>query len=173
MKDIASRVGVRKPSLYNYYSSKDELFLDLLDRSLKAWSEAGISALMDAGPLEERLQRHLKTAVAFANSHPHAVAICRLAVSQISGDLAPRVAKRLEAERTDYQTELAKLMQKAVDRGEIAPPIEEKALAWSAFFDGILFNLVFEHAGSSAYRDHLDALWRVFWNGLAIRKGES
>lgn len=39
MKDIAERVGIKAPSIYEYYSSKEELFFDVIDYCLKKHQE--------------------------------------------------------------------------------------------------------------------------------------
>lgn len=170
MSDIAREVGVRKPSLYNYVRSKDELFLALLDKSLEGWQDASRPALEEQGPLEACLRAHLHQAVDFAATHPEAVAICRLAVTQLTGPIASRVETRLQAQRTSYQAVLDARFADAVATGELRQgEVEPMALAWIAFLDGVLFNQSFPLGYGPAMRDHLDGLWDVLWRGLAAR----
>ena len=167
MNDIAAQVGVRKPSLYNYFSSKEQLFLDLLDHSLDAWRQAGRPALDAPGPVDVRLRRHLHAAVAFAVEHPHDVAICRLAVAQLTGPLGRRAQTRLVAQSREYRGELERLFAEAMAEGTLrGGHPADLVLAWSVFLDGILFNIAFELDPGRALHTRLDALWAVFWDGF-------
>lgn len=174
MNDIAERVGVRKPSLYNYYRSKERLFLDLLDRSLEDWRQASRAALAGEGALAPRLKSHLERAVAFAVEHPHDVAICRLAVTQLTGSFGRRVRARLVAQSEDYRGELETRFAAAIESGELRPAApEDLVVAWSVFLDGILFNIAFELGAGAALPTRLDALWRALWRGLAAEDGSA
>ncbi len=172
MTDIARRVGVRKPSLYNYYPSKEELFMDLLERSLDAWAEASSPVLDEDGSHRDRLRRHLERAVDFAGHNPHATAMCRLAVAQVSGDFGKRVQSRLLEERVEYQSRIEAFFDEALRDGEVLGETSEiLTLAWLTFLDGVLTHQLF--AGEDRqpyYLEHLDELWRLFWRGIAARE---
>ena len=174
MTDIARRVGVRKPSLYNYYPSKEELFMELLERSLNAWAEAGTPALEEAGSHRDRLCRHLEKTVDFAGNNPHAVAMCRLAVAQVSGDFGDRVQTRLLEERIEYQRRIEAFFTQALRAGEVrAEAPEILTLAWLTFLDGVLTHHLFAGEDRRAYYlEHLDELWRLFWRGIATEEAD-
>ena len=70
MADIADRVGVRKASLYNYYDSKAELMLELLEQSMEAWERACQVDLAATMTVEERLAAYLGAALRFGQDHP-------------------------------------------------------------------------------------------------------
>ncbi len=169
MTVIAKRVGVRKPSLYNYCSSKEELFMDLLEEGLVAWGEASGPALDQPGSCRERLRRHLRRTVDFAVDSPHAVALCRLAVAQVSGELGERVREHLLAERVEYQGRIEAFFAEAIAAGEVVPEAPETlALGWLTFLDGVLTHQLFAiGVRQSVFLDHLDELWRLFWRGIA------
>ncbi len=171
MTDIAKRVGVRKPSLYNYFSSKEELFMDLLESSLSAWGEASGPALDEPGSSRRRLRRHLRRTVDFAVDSPHAVALCRLAVAQVSGEFGERVREHLLEERVEYQRRIEAFFAEAVEAGEVVQEAPETlALGWLTFLDGVLTHQLFAIGERQSYfLDHLDELWRLFWRGIAVR----
>ena len=169
MTRIAKRVGVRKPSLYNYYPSKEELFLELLENSLEAWTAASSPALEEDGTCRQRLRAHLERTVEFAVHNPDAMALCRLAVAQVTGGLGERVQELLVEERLVYQHRMEAFFAEALDGGEVA---EEKpeilTLAWLTFLDGILTHQLFAMGDRRPYYlGHLDELWRLFWRGLS------
>ncbi|WP_164848772.1 TetR/AcrR family transcriptional regulator [Paenibacillus sp. DCT19] len=63
LHEIATQVGIKKPSLYTYFSSKDELYLDLLNDALQ--TELGYARQLlerrhgHEGSLQEVLLRYL------------------------------------------------------------------------------------------------------------------
>lgn len=180
--EIANRLGIRKPSLYNHIASKDELFMELLERSLDAWQAASDSPLDGAGSAHRRLRRHLQKTVDFAVESPHATALCRLAVSQVSGDLAERASALLLRHRLEYQGVMERFFREAIEGGELATgmadcnaddgPARRSTMAeiltfsWLTFLDGILMHQVFALGSRrEVYLDRLDDLWQVFWRG--------
>ena len=179
--DIAGRLGVRKPSLYNYFSSKEELFIQLLRDSLEAWREASAPGLNDpvlgsrAGGHRQRLRDHLQRIVDFAVDSPHAMALCRLALSQLGGDLEERAGELLRAQRDEYHQEVEAFFTEAREAGSVAPyPVDLMTLAWLTFLDGILTHELFSHAGRKGlYLSQLEGLWRLFWRSLAPSDGPS
>lgn len=174
MTGIAKRLGLRKPSLYNYYPSKEELFMELLENSLEAWGEASSPALEEGGSSEDRLRRHLEKTVDFAVHNPHAMALCRLAVAQVAGKFGERVQAHLLAERLDYQRQMEAFFAEALDAGEVqAETPEILALAWLTFLDGVLTHQLFAVGERRPYfLDHLEDLWRIFWRGIATGGGD-
>ena len=191
--EIASRLGIRKPSLYNHISSKDELFMELLERSLNAWQEASDSPMEGEGNHRQRLRRHLQMTVDFAVEHPHVTALCRLAVSQVSGELEERASALLLRHRTEYQQQMEVFFDAAVEAGEVvgrssrevpgtpqevpgtswqAPSTEGLAFSWLTFLDGILMHQIFSLGSRrEAYLHRLDELWQLYWRGLATARG--
>ncbi len=172
MAEIALRVGIRKPSLYNHYSSKEELFMDLLHSGLRQWRALSSGVLAEAGQHEERLRLHLHHLLAFAAKNPDTMAICRLAVVQIGGEYGERLADVLSAHREEYQDRLEDFFARATEAGEV---VAEKPrvlmLSWLVFLEGLLTRQLLaldEHC-----QPHLEQLWRLFWRGIrAYSPGE-
>ena len=170
ISEIASRVGIRKASLYNYFSSKEELLLDLVDECLAAWKATSRGPLDGDGPLEGRLREHLLAAVDFTRREPEKVAILRVACTQIGGDLGRRVESLLADRRQEYFEVLAGLFSRGVESGELEPGSatpEQLGLTWLAFLDGLLSNLVFHPGTSDPFQDHIEAVWALTWRGLS------
>lgn len=174
MSDIAAGVGVRKASLYNYYSSKDELLLDLLQRALDAWTESSRPPLEGPGSREQRLRAHLEAAVDFVAEWPHEAAIVRLAATQIGGELGERVATMLTEQERDYRPLMERFFAEAMEEGEIEPADPRDVnVYWQVFVDGFLINEMLCPTGSDRYRGRLEQLWSRFWRGLGGTGGAS
>ncbi|MEM8933239.1 MAG: TetR/AcrR family transcriptional regulator [Acidobacteriota bacterium] len=172
LAEIASRLGIRKPSLYNYTRSKDALFLDLLADALDAWRDASRHALDEDGSCRERLERHLRASVGFAVESPYATGLCRVAVSHVGDDLAERVDALLDGQRRDYHSRLRAFFDEARARGEVVDQSTETLVtAWSIFLDGVLTQQVFAPPTRRAVVvEQLDALWALFWRGIAAEE---
>lgn len=68
--DVADRVGIRSPSLYNHFKNKEALYQAVLDRLLEDFS-APLSEL-DSGPVtQERVMNWLDTIVRQHHSNPN------------------------------------------------------------------------------------------------------
>lgn len=167
MADIAVRVGISKPGLYNHYHSKEELLLELLRHSLDAWKDASRPALLTHGSCQERLWNHLIAAVEFTAHHPHELAIVRLAASLIGGELGERVGQIVATQKEDYLRVLNDFFAEGLSRGELREaPAVDLALAWRSFLDGLLTDLVFKTRSQNIGRERLRNIWKIVWRGL-------
>ncbi|MCB1037273.1 MAG: TetR/AcrR family transcriptional regulator [Acidobacteria bacterium] len=168
MADIAEQVGISKAGLYNYYRSKEELLVELLERSLEAWKEASFSALGGSDSAEECLRLHLEACLAFTAEHPATVAVIRVAASLIDGDLGHRVNQAVATYKNEYQQSLEGFFASALARGEIvgAEP-SDLAFTWRSFLDGCLRELIFRQPTAADPQDRLPQLWRILWRGLS------
>ena len=167
LAQIAQRLGIRKPSLYNYYRSKDELFLELFEDSLERWRAASMAPLSQPGACEHRLKAHLQASLELAVQDPHATALCRAAVAQVDGETAERVRTLLDRYHEEYRQVLEDIFSAAIESGDL--PAHETGLlvlAWLAFKDGIMARLVFQQTLRNPFMEHFDALWSLFWSGL-------
>ena len=66
LRDVATRVGLRNPSLYNHFASKDSLYAAVLERgmgpvlgALAEFVDAGAEAYRDSGQVVERMVKLL------------------------------------------------------------------------------------------------------------------
>lgn len=170
MADIAERVGVRKASLYNYYDSKADLMLELLEQSMRAWEQACQVDLAATITVEERLAAYLGAALRFGQKHPQAVGIIRLAAGQMPGDLRQRVNTILDRHDEAWRQTLTGLFREAIERGEVedADPYE-LGLFWSVFVHGLLINQIFVTSKGEAVLANIQPLWGYFWRGLSGR----
>jgi AcrR family transcriptional regulator len=171
MSEIAHRVGIRKASIYNYYDSKADLMVELLEDSLVAWQVACRIEFSTEVTVEEKLSSYLKAALQFTRDNPQAVGIIRLAAGQIPGELRQRVKQTIDRHDADWQQALNALFQTAIERGEIEDTdLADLGLFWSVFVHGLLINQIFAIEQGDAVMSRLEPLWRFFWRGLSGRE---
>lgn len=77
MDDIAHRVGLSKPMLYEYFGSKDGLLLACVERAKRELMEATNEAVQDATTPEEMLYNGLLAYFQFTDEHAQAWALIR------------------------------------------------------------------------------------------------
>ncbi|MEO1084993.1 MAG: TetR/AcrR family transcriptional regulator [Acidobacteriota bacterium] len=167
--EIASRLGIRTPSLYNHTRSKDALFLDLFTEAIAALRDVSRRALDGEGTSAERLERHMRASLGFAKERPYVLGLCRVAVTQVADELAADVEDLIERQRTDYQHRLVSFFDEARANGEVIDlPSELLASAWWIFLDGLLTQQIFAPPARRAeIEKHHGSLWSLFWRGLA------
>ena len=164
MSRIADSVGVRKASLYNYYSSKEALLEDLVNRGIEAWNEACEESLKGSENPRQQLRTYFREIFAFVEAHPETVALIRVASTQIGGSLGQRFRRPVLQEQGQMVDDVARLCRVAMNRGEMkeADP-REVALFWTAMVDGILINKLFATPRAPELGSRLDGLWKRLW----------
>lgn len=168
MADIADRVGVRKASLYNYYDSKADLMLELIEKCLEDWEQSCRIEFNADTSLEDQLAAYLKAALQFTQDNPQAVGVLRLAAGQMPRDLRRRVHAILEFHEGQWREFLIGLFQQAIERGEMeTSDPNELALFWSVFVDGVIIRQIFAASDARAVQADVPALWQLFWRGLS------
>jgi AcrR family transcriptional regulator len=95
MDDIADRVGVSKPMLYEYFGSKDGLLSACIARCRTDLYDATQEAMAQAGSPEDLLWRGLLAYFTFADRHAHAMRV----MAQEPMVLPPAAAGAIEATR--------------------------------------------------------------------------
>ena len=168
MADIAKRVGIRKASLYNYYDSKADLMIELLEQCLEDWGKSCQMELAPDSTIEDQLAAYLRAALKFTEDNPQAVGIIRLAAGQMPRDLRRRVYAILEAHESRWRALLAVLFQRAIESGEVeeADP-KDLGLFWGVFVDGLIIRQIFGASEAGEIMPEVPALWALFWRGLS------
>jgi AcrR family transcriptional regulator len=170
MSDLAERVGVAKPSLYNYYRSKEDLLLDLVEQAIRDWDDFCMAPFAAGGSFERQLGGHFRLVLEFARERPNQVAIFHLASTHVQGDLAARVQSLVSEFENQLTARVRERLVEAVASGEL-PQIDpaEAQLFLATFFHGLLFLQTNcpQQAGDVAGR--LPAIWTYLYRALSGR----
>jgi AcrR family transcriptional regulator len=81
MSEINARAGGSKATIYNYFASKDELFVAALEYGLQESTQGPFKQLASSGPLPERLVRFARAYMA-SRLQPDMIAIDRILVAE-------------------------------------------------------------------------------------------
>lgn len=75
LDQIAARAGVSKPVLYDHFSSKENLFAEVMRVIRAELLEVGQQALVAEGDVEERLRAALRAFFTYVGGHPQAMRV--------------------------------------------------------------------------------------------------
>lgn len=106
MDEIAERVGVSKPMLYEYFQSKEGLLLASIQAARTALRDATEHAVSDAVTAEDALQKGLLAFFTFVRDRRQAWSLLRHEISLVGTS----AAKELEATRTQQTDLIARLL---------------------------------------------------------------
>jgi AcrR family transcriptional regulator len=171
MDDIAARAGVSKPLVYQYYGSKDGLFVACLSRLRAQLLESVTGAVMAAADVERAMYDGLAQWFRFLDEHPRAWGVmvdegmltagpAAEAADQVRADfvdlIAAMVRLNLPAERETSEAEIQVVAQ-AISGAT------ERLAVWRSRNDG-----------NPPPEEVAETLMNVFWIGLrSVRDGES
>jgi AcrR family transcriptional regulator len=95
MKDIATELGVRAPSLYNHVTSKQEILYAIMDKAMDRALAALAGALDGVDDVTEQLRRATESLVLDFLRYPAEVTVCNVEVRSLDpGYRLAIVAKR-------------------------------------------------------------------------------
>jgi len=163
LEDIAEEAGYTRGAFYSNFSSKGDLFIELLRRDHALTNEQLRALRDDSLPLEHIQQRireihgqMYRTYESFMNWTEARM-------------LAARDAKfrsRLDALLSDRRAEVAELIEYVYRRLGIAPPLPAAALAmgFSSLFEGVKLNMLCSPGGMS--RQDAESVLSLFVDSL-------
>ena len=133
LRGIAAEMGMRAPSLYNYYTNRDDLVTDLLVDSYTHQAET-LEQASASCQTQETIACLLTTILAYrqwAVEHPTEFSL--IAGNPIPGYVAP-VEQTLPQARRSLKV-LLDLLQRAWDEHLLSPQLSPSAIAQDAFND--------------------------------------
>ncbi len=171
MSDLAERVGIAKPSLYNYYRSKEELLLDLVDQGMALWTAACMAPFHRGGTFGRQLADHLRLSVDFARQRPHVVALFHLATTHVQGELSRRVETLVQQKESEIREVIHRRIVEGLETGELSAASAAGVHVFlGIFFHGLLFLQTNCGHEVGPLHDHLDEVWRFLYRGLTGRE---
>ncbi|MBN1336687.1 MAG: TetR/AcrR family transcriptional regulator [Deltaproteobacteria bacterium] len=167
LEDIAAEAGVSRATVYNYFTSKEEVFQAIIQREVEILREVMLASADPESAPEERLMDFVRT------HFRHLRAIRTLySVNQIAAkDVMPMVQDFITGFDKDVRAFLAATLQEGVDSGRFRS-VDTHALAGAlqAALRGLDEAFVFE--GAEAARDGALLLWEALLAGLIARPAE-
>jgi len=162
MQAIADRTGIRKPSLYHYFGSKDELLVELHETLMTVVISRHLDRLQAGrlGPREE-LRAMMRDVIGLMDSHPGHLRIFFESYRELPSDARTSVA----AQRSRYQQMVADVISAGKEIGEfgdVDPDLTSLAVLslvnWTYQW--------FRRSGPLTTDEVADHFWSMLLNGI-------
>lgn len=95
LRDIARRIGIKAPSLLHHFSSKEQLYIAVLDRMFDSLEDAANALAWGDGNQKERMRRAIADAIGFIATRPDFVRIMWKEMADESGVGRAVIKRRL------------------------------------------------------------------------------
>jgi AcrR family transcriptional regulator len=164
--DIAAEAGVATGTLYNYFSSKEEIFQSILDDGRERLAEKFEQTVSVEDPLA-RLREVVRVIFEFLEEHGALFSIyVQLGANPV--DLRRREDCGDEAFRQQMLTLLIKTLREAGDR--LRPELPAETLAWAlgGLMNGAIITWVSDGC-KPGLRQHTDTIMDLFLHGATPR----
>jgi TetR/AcrR family transcriptional regulator len=171
MNSIAQAVGLPKANLHYYFSSKQGLYVAVLNNILGQWENALDSMTADDDPAVA-LSRYIRAKVEFSRSQPLASRI--FAMEVISG--GQYLSHHYSQDNRDWFSNRTAVIQAWIDAGKLAPvdPAHLLFLLWSStqhyadFASQICLFTGKSSLKKADFEDAADNLERIILGGLGL-----
>jgi AcrR family transcriptional regulator len=169
INEISLAAGFAKGTVYNYFDSKEELFLAVVEEACEL-AAAGSREVSAGAPTRERLRAAVASDVEWARAHE---AFARVLVREVLTP-NPRFYQRVLEAAAPFISRVREILADGVGRGEVRAdlPVEELALVFVGFDDLALI----QHWGSAGAWPPLEQIPELvtglFLEGAAPRPGE-
>jgi TetR/AcrR family transcriptional regulator len=127
MAALASRAGVSKGSLYDYFDNKEDLYLHVCRDGLQRSRKAVYGEINPDWDLYEQVKHIFRRGAAFAQSNPEYVALYLNFASAGMGHFAEQLSLEVEEYTAGH---LKKLIRDGIDKGLIRPDIDVNLTAF-------------------------------------------
>jgi AcrR family transcriptional regulator len=123
MRDIATALGVRAPSLYNHVSSKQEILYEIMDTAMDRALAALDEALDGVQDVADQLRRATESLVLDFLRYPAEVTVCNVEVRSLD----PGYRLAIVAKRDSYAARVRRIIEDGCRTGRFQTPIPQIA----------------------------------------------
>ncbi|WP_054693779.1 TetR/AcrR family transcriptional regulator [Syntrophomonas palmitatica] len=117
MEEIAVEAGIGKGTIYEYFSSKLQLFQAMMERSLQVYYETMESVISDAMPFAERFRHLLEGHLSFYQDNKDLSRMIFWDAEIFDEELK----EWTNAQRKEKEKRLRSIIEEAIKRGELRP----------------------------------------------------
>ncbi len=165
---IADSAGVAKGTVYLYFRSKREIYLEALQRGLEGLLQETRKNVAAAPTLAGKVHAFISTRVRYADENRDFISIYHAEFAKNGASVLKRGCRDLYLQQA---AALAEMLEAAMDRGEIRPMrADAAAFALYEMTRGFISQRLLGSSKATADED-IDFLFELIWNGLAVPAG--
>ncbi|MGY5346161.1 TetR/AcrR family transcriptional regulator [Paenibacillus glucanolyticus] len=173
LKHIADDCGIKKPSIYAHFSSKEDLFLQVLQDVFQRQEKLMVGYFLNHtdSPLEQQLHGFLKNSLQAYQADDEVRFFMRMAFFPPS-TLYDEVMAMLYPLLDQQENNLSRLLAAGCPvHGRIIRYPRKVAIAFMTLLDGIHLEAVY--GGDERALKRLTAAWPIFWLGVTKQSSNS
>lgn len=167
LSDIATEAGIKKPSIYAHFKSKEDLFLSVLRQTLRAFKRRIVRYMVQhiELPLQQRLyqlieflqQQYLNDAMI-----KFVMRMCFFPPSALEKEVVPLVYHLID----DLEARLLRLLELNVDKYHLQLVVSttDAAKGYMTVVDGIMIDMLYSEPSRSVQR--LSVIFPIYWRGI-------
>ncbi|GAK02800.1 transcriptional regulator, TetR family [Geomicrobium sp. JCM 19037] len=163
---IASDVGIQKPSLYNHFKNKEELYLYIADKVMSELIENMKSCIkkFENRPIDERLKQLLISSSDFIIRKQKGMMYKRFMIFP-PAPLKESVRNIAVAGDGEINALLEQLYEQGVDEGFVKISQSTFLSSYYVLLDGLFTEgFIYEEED---FRNRFEDAWHVFWKGIS------
>jgi len=162
INEIARNAGVSIGSMYNYFNSKEDLFLTLINHAYQKLEEAISNVNLQDGDIFEKLERLVRAAQDHAKKNRKMIQIYLDMTSEGLTSLSKRLSRKMETISAEFYHRLIINAQK---NGIIRNDVDEKAASFC--IDNLILLLQFSYT-----TDYFRERMKIFAGKNALKEDE-
>ncbi|MES9682559.1 hypothetical protein CN514_18150 [Bacillus sp. AFS001701] len=167
LSDIAKVVGIQKPSIYNHFKSKEEIFLTIYENILWLHVKKVEELIKEIHSLsaKEQLYQILNLTFQYYIEFEEQSTFLNRAVFFSPESLKEELHKQFMESEEAMSTVLRSVINIGIDNGEIRNGnVEDFVMSFYCLIDGIFIEL--SYYGAEKMKPRISNIWRNFWYGF-------
>ena len=168
LDEIAEAAEFGKGTIYNYFSSKEELFFTLLEEGRQYFQELIQRALDRAETGREKIERYIDVCFDFFRTHENHFKIFSIEVHQPVNHFYGDIQQRLQTNIEESIQFLADILRQAMQSGEI---IESDSKRLARALLGLIYSQICEviTCAQENFDDSAEMVKHIFLHGVLRR----
>ncbi|MEH7348816.1 TetR/AcrR family transcriptional regulator [Gottfriedia acidiceleris] len=166
LREIASEVGIKAPSVYAFFEGKDDIFLAVYKETLDGHLSIVESHFKSNQSTKVQLYSILKSAIDFQYQEDLKAKILVRLMTSPPEFIKEDIMKRFGSMELDEYKILSEIFRLGIEKGEIKDSdCHALALSFQCIMDGLFWQM-HRHSEEEIYT-RLDITFNQFWNGIS------
>ncbi len=171
LSEIAEKVGIKKPSIYAHYKSKEALFLsvvdDMTDSYVNRWDEVLLQN-RELG-IEKQLYTLMEETLRYFTQDSLHIALWIRVWMFPPADLKEKLLQHMKDLHMRLEDDVTAMIQTGIAQGDVrCGQAKDMAFAYLSLIDGYLMRVICY--GPGGYTTQTIDIWKCFWDGIRNRE---
>lgn len=172
MSQIANAVGIKKPTLYSYYESKEELFLSIFTEAAEEYRQYIEKILKEALQMEsikDQLYHVFRGYINYFAQNPELSAFWNRILIFPPASLKEKLFTQISNLETSLYGQVAELIQAGMDRGDLRHSVALDTLfSFYCLREGLLLAILLN---PDLEPRKIEVVWESLWYGIGNHGG--